>query len=223
MLAHEYATSTAVARPVGLGSPPAEGALAAGADRLPNQMAAAAPDLRSLTLAIRRGDAEAFSRFYDLYAFRLYRFLLVLARGDEDEAREVVQAVLIKLAKGFKVFENDSQLWPWLRTLAKNAFIDHRRALLRRQKWLCAGNLDSETCADAPDEHLLAEALRQALESLAPADRELLEAAYVDERPLRGLADESGQTYKAVESRLMRLRQRIKDQLIKYLRHETGS
>ena len=49
--------------------------------------AAGAEDIRALTLAIRRGDAAAFARFYDLYSFRLYRFLLVLARGDENTAR----------------------------------------------------------------------------------------------------------------------------------------
>src|SRR5512134_4019787 len=56
-------------------------------------------DIQALTRAVRRGDADAFSRFYDLYSFRLYKFLLVLARGDENEAREVCQAAFIKLAK----------------------------------------------------------------------------------------------------------------------------
>ena len=65
-----------------------------------------APDIRALTLAIRRGDAAAFSRFYDLYSFRLYRFLLVLARGDENTAREVCQAAMTKLARRFEVFDD---------------------------------------------------------------------------------------------------------------------
>ena len=80
---------------------------------------AAAPDIRALTRAVRRGDADAFSRFYDLYSFRLYKFLLVLARGDENEAREVCQAVFIKLAKRCDAFDDERRLWAWLCVLAK--------------------------------------------------------------------------------------------------------
>jgi DNA-directed RNA polymerase specialized sigma24 family protein len=58
------------------------------------------------------------------------------------------------------------------------------------------------------------------LAALPPEDRELLQAAYVDKRPLQDLADEAGQTYKAVESRLGRLRHRLKEQVLKDLRHE---
>jgi DNA-directed RNA polymerase specialized sigma24 family protein len=45
----------------------------------------------------------------------------------------------------------------------------------------------------------------------------------VDERPLQGLADELGQTYKAVESRLARLRQKLKERVLENLRHENES
>ncbi|MGA2557630.1 MAG: hypothetical protein ABSG04_15285 [Verrucomicrobiota bacterium] len=40
---------------------------------------------------------------------------------------------------------------------------------------------------------------------------------------MQELADGSGLTYKAVESRLARLRLRLKDQLLKNLRHENES
>src|ERR1043166_3210219 len=81
---------------------------------------AAALDIQDLTRAVRRGDADAFSRFYDLYSFRLYKFLLVLARGDENEAREACQAVFIKLAKRCDAFDDERRLWAWLCVLAKN-------------------------------------------------------------------------------------------------------
>src|SRR5437879_5107446 len=171
-----------------------------------NPSAAQASDLRALTLAIRRGDAEAFSRFYDLYSFRLYRFLLVLAHGDETEAREVCQAVLIKLAKRFDVFDEEPALWAWLSTLAKNAFIDHYRARQRRKKLVPLEALPAAFGVEADSEHRLSEILRDALTALIPEERELIQAAYVDERPLQELAEASGLTYKAVESRLARLR-----------------
>jgi RNA polymerase sigma factor (sigma-70 family) len=62
--------------------------------------------------------------------------------------------------------------------------------------------------------------LQLALDTFPAAESELLRAAYIDERPLQELADEAGQTYKAIESRLGRLRQKLKTSLLNFLRHE---
>lgn len=182
--------------------------------------AAVAPNLEALTRAVRRGDADAFSRFYDLYSFRLYKFLLVLARGDENEAREACQAVFIKLAKRCDVFGDERRFWAWLCVLAKNTFIDQCRSRRRLDRFVSLDELCAEPNGHVRPEHRLSEILHEALAALPPDERELIQAAYVDKRPLQELADEAGQTYKAVESRLGRLRQRLKEQLLKDLRHE---
>ncbi len=181
------------------------------------------PDLQALTRAVRRGDADAFSCFYDLYSFRLYKFLLVLARGDENEAREVCQAVFIKLARRCDVFGDERRLWAWLCVLAKNTFLDQCRARQRLNRFVSLDQLSSEPNGRISSEHRLGEILHEALAALPPDERELIQAAYVDKRPLRELAAEAGQTYKAVESRLGRLRQKLKEQLLKDLRHENES
>ncbi len=178
--------------------------------------------VRALTVAIRRGDAEAFARFYDRYSFRLYKYLLVLSRGDELAAREVGQAVFIKLARKLDAFDDENKLWAWLCTLARNAFIDHCRAR-QRDRFV---SLDENSPPPGPDGGVvppLSEILRETLASLPPDERELIQAAYVDERPLQELAEACGQTYKAVESRLARLRRKLKEQVLKHLRHENQS
>jgi len=184
---------------------------------------ATAPDIQALTRAVRRGDTGAFSRFYDLYSFRLYKFVLVLAHGDENEAREVCQCAFIKLAKRCDVFDDERRLWAWLCVLAKNTFLDHCRARQRLNRFVSLGELSPEPNGYVNPEHRLNEILREALASLPPDESELIQAAYVDKRPLRELADEAGQTYKALESRLGRLRQKLKEQLLKDLRHENES
>ncbi len=184
----------------------------------------AGPDnIRALTLAIRRGDVAAFARFYDLYSFRLYRFLLVLARGDQNTAREICQAAMTKLAKRFAVFDDERKLWAWLCTVAKNTFIDHYRAQRRRDRFVSLEEMPPSSAGAENSTGQLSEILREALAALRPEERELMQAAYVDKRPLQELADASGLTYKAVESRLARLRQKLKEQLLKNLRHENQS
>jgi RNA polymerase sigma-70 factor, ECF subfamily len=179
------------------------------------------PDIQVLTRAVRRGDAEAFSQLYDLYSFRLYKYLLVLTHGDENEAREVCQSVLLKLAKRCDAFSDERRLWAWLCVLARNTFLDHWRAQRRLDRFVSLDELPpAELNRQLNPEHRLCELLGEALAALAPDERELIQAAYVDARPLRELADEAGQTYKAVESRLGRLRQKLKTQLLRDLRHE---
>ncbi|MGO8679205.1 MAG: RNA polymerase sigma factor [Limisphaerales bacterium] len=179
--------------------------------------------VRDWTRAIQRGDAAAFSRFYDLYSFRIYKYLLVLAHGEEHEAQEVCQLVLIKLAKRFRMLEDEEQLWAWVRAVARNAFLDQCRARRRRDQALSIEATPLRPDTGDAAEHRLSELVRDALAGLAPEDRELLQAAYVDERPLRELADASRLTYKAIESRLGRLRQKLREKLLHLLSHEHES
>jgi len=191
--------------------------------KISGNTAEGAADIRALTLAIRRGDAAAFARFYDLYSFRLYRFLLVLARGDENSAREVCQAAMTKLAKRSKVFDDERMLWAWLCAVAKNTFIDHYRAQRRRDRFVSLEEIPVSIAGEDNATGQLAELLGEALAALQPEERELMQAAYVDKRPLQELAEASGLTYKAVESRLARLRRQLREQLLRNLRHENES
>jgi RNA polymerase sigma-70 factor (ECF subfamily) len=181
---------------------------------------AAREDLAKLTRAVQRGDEEAFGRFYDRYSLRIYKHLLVLARGNEDEAWEVLQTVLLKLSKRFQVFDDEGRFWAWLRQVARNAFLDHCRARGRAPDFISLEAMGAEPQGSLPAEHFLCASLRKALDGLPPADRELLRAAYVDGQPLGEIAGETGQTYKAIESRLGRLRRKLKTGILTHLRHE---
>ena len=221
MLPRDEGSATVAIKPLGFDLP-ADAAGFRREENLKSQASTVAPtpDLQALTRAVRRGDAEAFSRFYDLYSFRLYKFLLVMARGDETEAREVCQAVFIKLAKRCEVFDDERRLWAWLCVLAKNTFVDNWRTRQRRNRFVPLDELSAEPNGHENPDHHLSEILREALAALPPDERELIQSVYVDKRPLRELADETGQSYKAVESRLGRLRHKLKEQLLKGLRHE---
>src|SRR6476619_6682551 len=80
--------------------------------------------LSELTRAIRAGDEKAFSQFYDLYHLRLYQQALLLSKGDEHEAREVLQSVILKVARKFQVFDDEKRFWAWLCRCLQNAYVD---------------------------------------------------------------------------------------------------
>ena len=180
----------------------------------------AAGDVRRLTQALCRGEEAAFARFYDQFSFRLYKYLLVLAKGNEAEAREVLQTLVLKLARRFKVFDQEPELWRWLCRSARNAYLDHYRARRREERFLPLEPWDAALAARSAEGDPWIVPLEQALSQLNEEESELLRAAYVDQWPLQALADESGLTYKALESRLGRLRKKLKAHLLHYLRHE---
>jgi len=177
----------------------------------------------ALTRAVRAGDMAAFAQFYDIYALRVYKHLLVLARGDEIAAREILQAVAIKLAQKMQAFEDERALHAWLHTVARHAFVDHCRARKRDAHLVSVEEILLKPDASANPAHALGESLRLAMADCTPEERELLQAAYVDKRPLAELAAQTGQTYKALESRLARLRAKVRAQLLSRLRHENRS
>ena len=184
---------------------------------------AAACDLRELTKGICRGDEAAFARFYDRYSMRLYQHLLVLTKGNEEEAREVLQTVVVKLARKFKIFEEERRMWSWLCRMARNSYIDLCRVRRRERRFISLEEDITELAEPRDNEHRLSASLNHALDQLRPEERELMRAAYVDECPLQELAGASGQTYKAVESRLGRLRRKLKAHLLNHLHHEEKS
>ena len=177
-------------------------------------------NLETLTRAVRAGDATAFARFYDLYSLRIYKHLLVLAHGDESAAREVFQTVAIKLAKKIEIFDDERPLLAWLQRVAHNAFIDYWRTRQREARNVPLAEPADEPCSVESADPRLHDALRQALEGCDAEERELLCAFYIDGRPLAELARQSGQSYKALESRLARLRRKVRQQFLLNLRHE---
>jgi RNA polymerase sigma-70 factor, ECF subfamily len=175
-----------------------------------------------LTRAIVAGDESAFSQFYDLYAGRLCRFLLVLTSGQEDLARELHQVVMIKVARKCRVFTADEELWAWLAQVARHAFIDCLRQQNRRSELpFSESALDALHAPERPTDQVLIEWLDHGLESLEAGERALVQSVYFQERTHGEVAAESGQTAKAVESRLARIRARLRQFMLKKLRHET--
>jgi DNA-directed RNA polymerase specialized sigma24 family protein len=73
------------------------------------------------------GDEMAWRMFYDTYFDRLWRYLLVVASGNEDAAREALQGALVRATRHIKVFHSETVFWSWLTVLARSALADETR------------------------------------------------------------------------------------------------
>jgi RNA polymerase sigma-70 factor, ECF subfamily len=176
--------------------------------------------IASLTRRIAAGDEEAFREFHTQYFDQLYRFLLVVTRGQEDEAKEALQETLLRVVRHTRTFESDEAFWGWLKVVARNAARDAGRKQRRYRNLLERFTLLGTTTINEPiaEDNCLRIALEESLGELPPLDRKLIEGKYACGDTVRELAADAGLTEKSVESRLLRLRRQLRELMLKKLR-----
>ena len=170
------------------------------------------------------GDEAAYRTFHEAYYPRLTRYLLVVAHGDEDAAREALQATFVRVVRHIKVFDDEARFWNWLTVLARTAFADQRR---KRSRYLAfLDRFTTHARAEAAiaengetDSRLLA-TLEFNMRNLSSEDRELVERKYLGRESVRDIAESLQSSEKAVESRLGRVRQKLKAAILAMLKHE---
>jgi RNA polymerase sigma-70 factor (ECF subfamily) len=86
-------------------------------------------DERQLVAALRRGDREAFDAIYDRYRPRVFAFLARLS-GDRILSEDLLQETFVRLARNAHRLDDTTRLRPWLFTVARNLYVDHRRRAL---------------------------------------------------------------------------------------------
>ena len=180
----------------------------------------ASSHVAQLTRRLAAGEEAAFREFHALYFDRLYRFLLVLSHGQEQEAQEALQHTLLRLVRYARVFEKEDVFWSWLKMVARSAARDANRkekrylALLQRLVFRFHPYVTEH---DFNEDDRSWVALEEILAELAPLDRRLLEAKYLHGSTVKDLCCETGLTAKAIESRLSRLRLAVRDRVLKEL------
>jgi RNA polymerase sigma-70 factor (ECF subfamily) len=178
------------------------------------------PIVAVLTRRLAAGDEAAFREFHAQYFDRLYRFLLVVTRGQEHAAQDALQETLLRVAKHAREFADEEIFWGWLKAIARNAARDGGRKQ-RRYLALLARFLPGVPREAAPEiegTDPLRTLLADGLATLEPLDRRLIESKYLQGFTVAELASDTHLTEKAVESRLLRLRRQLADTLLKKLR-----
>lgn len=77
--------------------------------------------------ACQQGDREAFRLLFETYQEKVYSISLYYFKGDESSARDVTQAVFLKLMTKIEQFHGSSEFTTWLYRLVVNACMDEQR------------------------------------------------------------------------------------------------
>jgi RNA polymerase sigma-70 factor, ECF subfamily len=130
----------------------------------------------SVMPACQRGDAGAVARLYDLYADRIYRY--VLARtGDPHAAEDLTADLFLRVVQHVQRFKLDatrpaSSVSAWLYRIAGNLVADYHRS--RRRRPVISIEEDASFVFEGPDPGQQAER-REVLARLSGALEQLTE------------------------------------------------
>ena len=171
---------------------------------------AADAEARALAAAIARGDEAAFRTLYDRYHQRLFRFALVLGRGDESLAQDLVQSVFLTAAKKLRRADSEAHLWNWLARVARQQSVKTWRKRQRDPAMANTEALSEDVSASAEPDSFLEEVLDAALKMMEAEEQQLIQVFYFDRLSQKEIAEQLGTTPKAVSSRLERAREKLR-------------
>jgi RNA polymerase sigma-70 factor, ECF subfamily len=170
---------------------------------------------------------EALDQLIDAHIDPVHRLvsLIIGSAGSPEDVEETVADTFTRAWNRAPEFDPArTTLRSWVLMVAKYTALDRRRALVR-QRYTAGGEarvipLDvgpEPAAGTTPEEEAIhhedAEQLHHALELLPPSDRDLLVRRYFFEEPITDMARELGLTRSAIDNRLWRARQALKEHL----------
>jgi RNA polymerase sigma-70 factor (ECF subfamily) len=158
-----------------------------------------------LLARLHERDAEALFVLYRRYSTRVFS-LAYRILGDRGAAEEVVQDVFHRLWEKSALYEPEKGLFvSWLLTVTRNLALDVRRKETRRANFFVAfDRTDScmPTPSPSPVESLAqADAVARAMETLPPAQRQVVEQLYFAGLTNAELARTSGEALGTIKTR----------------------
>jgi RNA polymerase sigma-70 factor (ECF subfamily) len=180
---------------------------------------------------------ELVFREYAPRIFNLARRML----GNDADAEDVTQDVLLQVVRKLDTFRGDSQIATWLHRVTVNAALAHRQKRANRQKRE-GGEVTDDVLDQAgpawsgasvkrwnvsPDEPVLAaeqaELIDKAIAQLPEPFRDVYVLADVEGLPNSEIGEILGLSVPAVKSRLHRARLRMRDALAPHFEGEVAS
>ncbi len=176
---------------------------------------AAEPSPAALTLAIARGDRDAFAAFYERWFDRVFATTRRLTRAGDADCLDVVHDVMLKVAQRMVPLADQRAVDAWMAKTILTTVLDRRRAETRRlaRERVVAVPADATTGPDELADALLRDEriawLRRELEQLPPRDRAALLARFRDDRSFAELGSALGISGDAAHGRIRRVLLRL--------------
>ena len=175
-----------------------------------------------LVRAGQSGDRAAVEALYARYLSSVWRYVCARLNGDVHAAEDVVSETFLTAVRHLRRFDPArGGVGPWLIGIARNKTNDHYRRTQRlravtplaMQVRTSTGEVDPPTSVEAAETRELVAAVVDGMDDDA---RLALEWKYLDDLPVREIAERLGRTEKAAEALLYRARRAFRATLARY-------
>lgn len=186
------------------------------------ELAFALDDVPGLTSALKDGEEAAFTWLHREWSPRINRYCFALAAGDAAFASEIAQSTWLRIVRHMRVLDDEQALWCWIACAARHAAVDLRRKGGRYQRLLDRFKRwwSPPAASSTDDTSSLMSAMEAALAHLTAEENLLIEGRYFAGESLETIAARLEISSRAVEGRLARLRQRLREEVSKQLRQQ---
>ena len=152
----------------------------------------------------RTADDDALvTELYRQYRVPLLAYVLRLTAGDRQQAEDVVQETMLRAwRQAAKLDLTEPSLMPWLATVARRIVMDDKRRKSARPAETGDGMLENAPVADTTEDLLRKVLVTEALRSLTPAHREVLNETILRDHTVNQAADALGIPVGTVKSRV---------------------
>jgi RNA polymerase sigma-70 factor (ECF subfamily) len=171
--------------------------------------------LEEALLETARHDPNAFAGLYDLYAQRVYRYLLSKT-GNRQEAEDLTAQTFLAALQGFAKYRHRGNFAAWLFTIARNKTSDHYR---RQHRQVSLDEIGGGGSGDWRMEGVSWERaldLSNLIAGYPEEEQELLRLRFVAQMRFREIAALLGRNEGAVKKKVYRLLARLESQLEGY-------
>jgi RNA polymerase sigma-70 factor (ECF subfamily) len=179
----------------------------------PSEQPAPTPSDEALMAAYAAGDQAAFRELFTRYAPLLTRVVRAQV-GSDEECRDIVQQTFLQLHRARRDYRAGEPLRPWLFTIAYNLCRDRWRAHGHRKEVPiehAPPPVDTTTASDLLQQHQRAARLREALATLPPEQRQVVEMHWFAGLPLPEVATALGASLSAVKVRAHRAYEKLRN------------
>lgn len=171
-----------------------------------------ATEIRLIARCVLADDRDAFGQLVEEHTPRLKRFLMNLTGGDAYLTDDLAQDAFVKAYLNLRAFRGIASFGTWLTRIAYNEFYDYTRRQHELGEEAVTAAVEPRSTADA-DATAAAHDVQVALQALNPVERAVVTLFYIDDLPLKKVADITSLPVGTVKSHLHRAKIKMQNAL----------
>jgi len=155
---------------------------------------------------------ELFTELVTENQARIYGYVYAIVHSSAD-TEDLVQRTLLSLWQRFGDFEPGTDFCAWAISTARYEVLNFQKTRSRTSFLTeeMLSRLADRSIAIASESETQGDALRNCVEGLSPADRQLLDHRYFEEQKLKDMAAEFDRSEQSLSNSLVRIRRRLFD------------